>query len=66
MKFGILMTIHVAFFWVMTLDILVIVTSILKRHTASVFREENGSNMFFQNIGSHMPGYAFSTQKVVL
>jgi hypothetical protein len=68
MKFGILMTEkshHVAFFWVMTLDILVGVTSILEQHTASIFREENGGSVFLQNIGNHMPSYIFSTQKTV-
>jgi hypothetical protein len=45
--------IHVVVFWVMTLDILVGVTSILEQHTASIFREENGGSVFLQNIGTH-------------
>lgn len=57
---------HVVAFWVMTLDILVGITSILEQHTASIFREEDGGSVFFQNIGSHMPGYTFSTQKTTV
>jgi hypothetical protein len=49
----------------MTLDILVGVTSILEQHTASIVMEENGDSMFLQNIGNHIPGYTFSTQKTV-